>query len=165
MAGILIISHAPLATALKECVAHVYGGVPARVGVIDVLPDCDPAQMLAFAESEVERLREENGVLVLTDIYGATPANIACRLAGLPDVRVLAGVNLPMLVRAVCYRTVPLEQLAEKALTGAANGVRAIAQQSSPCDAAMPSPALPATPAAASALGTPSPGERGPDSS
>jgi PTS system ascorbate-specific IIA component len=169
MAGILIIAHAPLATALKECAAHVYGGVPARVGVIDVLPDCDPARLLALAENEIERLREENGVLVLTDMYGATPANIACRLAGLPDVRVLAGVNLPMLVRAVCYRTVPLEQLAEKALAGAEKGVHAIAQQTSPGDGAMPSPALPATPAtgtggampaAASAL-TPCPDERG----
>lgn len=167
MAGILIIAHAPLATALKDCAAHIYGGVPARVGVIDVLPDCDPTQMSALAHSEIERLREENGVLVLTDMYGATPANIACRLAGLPGVRVLAGVNLPMLVRAVCYRTVPLEQLADKALMGAAKGVHAIGPQMSPGEAAVPSAALPATPTtgaggampAAASAGTPCSGE------
>ncbi len=84
MAGILIIAHAPLATALRDCIAHVYGGLPARIGVIDVSPDCDPAEVVAFAYSEIERLKEENGALVLTDMFGATPSNIAARLATLP---------------------------------------------------------------------------------
>ena len=126
MAGILIIAHAPLATALRDCIAHVYGGLPARIGVIDVSPDCDPAQVVAFAYSEIERLREENGALVLTDMFGATPSNIAARLASLPQVRVLAGVNLPMLLRAVCYRATPLDTLVDKALSGATKGVQAI---------------------------------------
>lgn len=126
MAGILIIAHAPLASALKECVAHIYGGLPARVGAIDVLPDSDPVQVVAQANSEIERLREDNGMLVLTDMFGATPANIASRLSALPGVRVLAGVNLPMLVRGVCYRTCDLDLLVEKALAGATKGVHAI---------------------------------------
>jgi mannose PTS system EIIA component len=126
MAGILIIAHTPLATALRECVAHVYGGLPARIGVIDVTPDCDPAQVVAFAYSEIERLKEENGALVLTDMFGATPSNIAARLSTLPNVRVLAGVNLPMLLRAVCYRTTPLETLVDTALAGATKGVHSI---------------------------------------
>lgn len=67
MAGILIIAHAPLATALRDCIAHIYGGVPARIGCIDVLADNDPAQVMAFAHAELTRLREDNGVLVLTD--------------------------------------------------------------------------------------------------
>lgn len=126
MAGILIIAHAPFASALRECVAHIYGGLPARIGVIDVQPDSDPVQVVAFAHRELERLREENGTLVLTDMFGATPANIASRLATQPDVRVLAGVNLPMLVRAVCYRSTPLDTLVDKALAGATKGVHAI---------------------------------------
>ena len=138
MAGILIIAHAPLASALKECVAHIYGGLPARIGVIDVLPDSDPAQVVAFAHSEIERLREENGTLVLTDMFGATPANIASRLAALPDVRVLAGVNLPMLVRGVCYRACDLDTLVDKALTGAAKGVHAIAALTASAGAGKP---------------------------
>ncbi len=89
MAGILIIAHAPFATALRDCISHIYGGLPARIGVIDVSPDCDPAQQVAFAHSEIERLKEENGALVLTDMFGATPANIAARLASVPNVRVL----------------------------------------------------------------------------
>lgn len=126
MAGILIIAHAPLASALRECAAHIYGGLPARIGAIDVLPDCDPTQVVAFALTEIERLREENGMLVMTDMFGATPANIASRLATQPGVRVLAGVNLPMLVRGLCYRTCNLDELVDKALAGATKGVHAI---------------------------------------
>ena len=56
MAGILIIAHAPLATALRDCIAHIYGGVPARIGCIDVLADSDPTQVMAFAHAELARL-------------------------------------------------------------------------------------------------------------
>ena len=123
MAGILIIAHAPFASALRECITHIYGGLPARIGAIDVKPDCDPVEVRAFARSEIDRLKEENGAIVLTDVFGATPANIAQSLAS-NSVRVLAGVNLPMLVRAVCYRTTPLDTLAEKSLQGGSKGIQ-----------------------------------------
>lgn len=126
MAGILIIAHAPFATALRDCVSHIYGGLPARIGVIDVTADCDPVATLSHARSEVARLTEENGVLVLTDIFGATPANIAAQLAAQPNVRVLAGVNLPMLVRAVCYRSTSLDTLADKAQQGGSKGIHGL---------------------------------------
>jgi PTS system ascorbate-specific IIA component len=148
MAGILIIAHAPFATALRECVAHIYGGLPARIGVIDVSADCDPVQVVAFAHAEIDRLKEENGALVLTDMFGATPANIAGRLATIPDVRVLAGVNLPMLVRAVCYRATPLDVLVDKALAGATKGIHAVGPATPPPDACVTSTAdcIPALP-------------------
>ncbi|KMQ78000.1 PTS system, mannose-specific IIA component [Candidatus Burkholderia pumila] len=130
MAGILIIAHAPFATALRDCIAHIYGGLPARIGVIDVMPDCDPVEVRAFARSEIDRLREDNGAIVLTDVFGATPANIAASLHS-EDVRVLAGCNLPMLVRAVCYRTTPLGTLAKKILQGGTKGIQEL-------DASMP---------------------------
>ncbi|KMZ12378.1 PTS system, mannose-specific IIA component [Candidatus Burkholderia humilis] len=123
MAGILIIAHAPFANALRECIAHIYGGLPARIGVIDVMPDCDPVEVRAFARSEIDRLKEDNGVIVLTDVFGATPANIAVSLYD-TDVRVLAGCNLPMLVRAVCYRATPLDTLTEKILQGGSKGIQ-----------------------------------------
>jgi len=63
---------------------------------------------------------------VLTDLFGATPSNIAARLASLPRVRVLAGANLPMLVRAVCYRSIPLDTLVDKALAGGIKGIQAV---------------------------------------
>ncbi|KND56940.1 PTS system, mannose-specific IIA component [Candidatus Burkholderia verschuerenii] len=123
MAGILIIAHAPFATALRDCIAHIYGGLPARIGAIDVKPDCDPVEVRAFARSEIDRLREENGAIVLTDVFGATPANIAASLRE-TDVRVLAGCNLPMLVRAVCYRTTPLDTLTDKILQGGTKAIQ-----------------------------------------
>lgn len=144
MAGILIIAHAPLATALRACITHIYGGCPARIGALDVAPDGDPAEILAAARAEVARLREDNGVLVLTDMFGATPSNIACGLASAADVRVLSGVSLPMLVRAVCYRATPLDLLADKALAGGASGMQACGaapvspSASSPCSSSDP---------------------------
>ena len=151
MAGILIIAHAPLATALRECIAHIYGGCPARIGALDVLPDSDPAEVVAKANSEIERLREENGALVLTDMFGATPSNIAARLATVPEVRVLAGVNLPMLVRAVCYRATPLDTLVEKALAGASKGVQTIGPTMPPVAPAASACGCPPTPCAEAA--------------
>ncbi len=123
MAGILIIAHAPFATALRECIAHIYGGLPARIGCIDVTPNYDPVEVRAFARSEIDRLKENNGAIVLTDVFGATPANIAASLHD-NDVRVLAGCNLPMLVRAVCYRATPLDTLTEKVLQGGSKGIQ-----------------------------------------
>lgn len=122
MAGILIIAHAPLASALRECISHIYGGCPARIGALDVAPDQDTAQLLDIARERIEHLREENGLLVLTDLFGATPSNIAAQLVA-RDVKVLAGVSLPMLIKAVCYRSVPLDTLAEKVLAGGSKGI------------------------------------------
>lgn len=123
MAGILIIAHAPLATALRDCAAHVYCGQPQRLQALDVSPDAEPATVFAEARRLLAEVAESNGALVLTDIFGATPANIAARLAEPGRVKVLAGVNLPMLVRAICYRTEKLDQLATKALAGGSQGV------------------------------------------
>lgn len=122
MAGILIVAHAPLASALRECISHIYGGCPARIGALDVAPDQDTSELLKTAHERVEHLREVNGVLVLTDLFGATPSNIAARLVA-PDVRVLAGVSLPMLIKAVCYRSVPLDTLVDKVLAGGSKGI------------------------------------------
>jgi len=89
-------------------------------------------------------------------MFGATPANIAGRLASVPNVRVLCGVNLPMLVRAVCYRTIPLDTLVDKALAGGTKGVHAIGP-ATPAPVAPPAesgdclPALPPAGTAASA--------------
>jgi PTS system mannose-specific IIA component len=156
MAGILIIAHAPLATALRECIAHIYGGLPARIGVVDVASDSDPTELVKVARAELDRLMEENGAIVLTDLFGATPSNIAARLAALPAVRVVCGINLPMLVRAVCYRSTPLDTLVDKVLAGGAKGIQAIGPQTtmplaaSPCDE--PFPGVPATQSSTSAL-------------
>ena len=105
MAGILIIAHAPLASALKEFAKHVYGEVPNRLVAVDVMAHEDAKITLDRAVEAAHTISSENGLLVLTDIMGATPANVANRLAHKAEfdgrVRVIAGVNLPMLMRAI----------------------------------------------------------------
>jgi mannose PTS system EIIA component len=126
MSGILIIAHEPLASALKSCATHVWSACPAPLEALDVKPHDDPAQSLAQAEALLARVRDASGALVLTDVFGATPCNVAQKLAS-PQVRVVTGVSLPMLLRTVCYCAEPPDQLAQRAVTGATQAVMQLA--------------------------------------
>lgn len=113
MIGILVVSHEPLGTALIHCTRHIFGRMPAQLAALDVIPDEDPEAALAGANELIARINDGSGVLVLTDIYGATPSRIAARLADPYRIVVLAGVNLPMLVKALNNRRLPVEDLPE----------------------------------------------------
>jgi len=120
--GIVIIAHAPLASALRECVAHVF---PERLGgvvAVDVQPDAPVAQSVAQARQALGPLGQVP-LLLLTDVQGATPCNVARQLQAGRQARLLAGVNLPMLLRAVTYQHEPLEELLARALQGGTQGV------------------------------------------
>lgn len=127
MAGILIIAHAPLASALQEFTRHVYGEVPVRLKALDVMAHEDAKLTLERAVEISDSIISDKGLLVLTDIMGATPANVASRLAHMPGfegrVRVIAGVNLPMLMRAIAYRAEPLDSATQKAMHGGQQGI------------------------------------------
>ncbi|MCW5660725.1 MAG: PTS fructose transporter subunit IIA [Burkholderiaceae bacterium] len=125
MAGLLLIAHAPLATSLKAVVAHVF---PNETGIeaIDVTPEATPDQVEGAARAAIAATGESD-VLVLTDVFGATPCNVAMRLADGAQVRVVAGVNVPMLLRAVTYRNNPLAAVVDRALSGAVQGVMQLA--------------------------------------
>lgn len=124
MTGILVIAHAPLATALLQCARHVYGGELERCQTLDVAADAEPAAQIEGARALVASLASKEGVLVLTDLFGATPANIAAQLLVPGEVEVLTGVNLPMLLRVLTYRAAgPLAALVEKAISGGTAGV------------------------------------------
>ncbi|WP_353134559.1 PTS fructose transporter subunit IIA [Limnohabitans sp.] len=123
---ILIIAHAPLAKALRDCAMHVYAECAADVIALDVLPDAQPEDTLALAISAAGSALDE-GLLVLTDIFGATPANVAQKLVTGSHAKLIAGVNLPMLFRSVCYRHEPLDALAARALAGGTQGVMQVA--------------------------------------
>lgn len=126
--GILLIGHAPLPSALLACACHVFGSDPGGVAALDVPPEGDPAQLAGAARQAVAALDAGRGVLVLTDLFGATPSNIAVQLANAPHVEVLTGMSLPMLLRALTYRgSLSLEVLVEKATAGALAGVMKIA--------------------------------------
>ena len=119
---IFIVAHAPLAQALKACAMHVYPECAAEVLALDVKADDTPEQSLQAAQQLWVDV--PNGdVLVLTDVLGATPANIAQQWARDRKAKIIAGVNLPMLLRSVCYRHEPIEGLVQRAMTGGALGV------------------------------------------
>jgi PTS system ascorbate-specific IIA component len=127
---ILIIAHAPLAQALKACAMHVYPECSDEVIAIDVLPNDAPEHTLALAKIAIEKSNihaQTQGLLILTDIFGATPANIGQRLVEQTGARLIAGVNLPMLYRSVCYRHETLDTLVARALVGGTQGVMQVA--------------------------------------
>jgi PTS system ascorbate-specific IIA component len=121
--GILIISHGTLGDALIHAASHVLGTRPQAVRHLGVAVDDDPEAVLPRARELLKELDSGQGVLVLSDIYGATPGNIALRLLERGRVAGVAGVNLPMLVRALTYRNEPLAAVADKALSGGREGV------------------------------------------
>jgi PTS system ascorbate-specific IIA component len=123
---ILIMAHAPLASALRECALHVYPECADEVIAIDVLANAEPEDTLAQA-LDAAGAALDNGLLVLTDIFGATPANVAQKLVAGSNAKLIAGVNLPMLFRSVCYRHETLDALVARALTGGTQGVMQVA--------------------------------------
>ncbi len=131
MTGIVLIAHSPLASALERCVEHVYSCEPgiakANLRALDVEPGAAVDALIDQAVMLVKEVDSGSGVLVLTDAFGATPGNLAARLNDPGRVTVIAGVNLPMLLRAVCYRGSSLADVVEKALAGGQQGMMQVA--------------------------------------
>jgi len=123
MTALLIVAHAPLASALGAVAQHAYAECAANLAVLDVTPTMSPEDAQAQAAAAVARFGAETEVLILTDVFGATPCNVAQRVADGQRVRVLAGVNVPMLWRTLCYRHEPIGALVERAQSGATQGV------------------------------------------
>jgi PTS system ascorbate-specific IIA component len=123
MIGILIVAHDNLGDSLVKAVTHVLGTKPPQFEVLSVAATDDPTLLLPAAREQVRRLDTGEGVLVFSDIYGATPCNLACRLLEPGHVEGVAGVSLPMLVRAFTYRTRGLDTMIKKAVSGGCEGV------------------------------------------
>jgi len=119
---IFIVAHAPLAQALKACAMHVYPECAQEVLALDVQANDTPEQSLQAAQ-QLWMDTPDGDVLVLTDVLGATPANVVQQWARGRKTKIIAGVNLPMLLRSVCYRHEPLDGLLQRAMTGGALGV------------------------------------------
>lgn len=129
MNSILIIAHAPLAHALRQCALHVFPDCGGGVAALDVQPHVSPEETLASARIAMEQLPSApgDGVLVLTDIFGATPCNVAQKLVDGARSRLICGVNLPMLLRTVSYRHEKLDALVSRAVVGGTQGVMQVA--------------------------------------
>ncbi len=126
MPGLLIIAHAPLATSLKAVAEHAYPDCAAQLAVLDVQPDTPIEEVEAEARRLLQTVRSPEA-LILTDVFGATPCNIAQRVADGVQVKVVAGVNVPMLWRTLCYADEPLDAVLARAVAGATQGVMQVA--------------------------------------
>ncbi|HUO44875.1 MAG TPA: PTS fructose transporter subunit IIA [Burkholderiales bacterium] len=123
MIGILIISHGTLGESLIHCASHVLNKRPARVRQLGITAQDDPALLLPQARTLIKELNGSEGVLILTDMYGGTPCNIASKLVVPGKVEAVAGVSLPMLIRVLNYRDRDLQTIMNKAISGGCEGV------------------------------------------
>jgi mannose PTS system EIIA component len=123
MSGLLLIAHSPLASALKAVAEHTFPNCAPQLAVLDVTPEMSVEAVEAQARVLLAAAGHEDS-LVLTDVFGATPCNAAQRLLDEQGhVRVIAGVNVPMLWRSLCYAAEPIDALVERASEGGSKGI------------------------------------------
>lgn len=122
--GLLLVSHPGIAPALLTNAFQILGANPIKTSVLEVPMDTDLDQLSLKAESIIQELDQGDGVLILTDLYGSSPSNLAYRFKDKQHIRIVSGLNLSMLIRAMNYHEDDLETLAQKAATGAAQGIR-----------------------------------------
>jgi mannose PTS system EIIA component len=124
MIGILIITHGTLGESLIQCACHVLNRRPALIAQLGVSAQDDPYDLLPLARRMLDSVDEGQGVIVLTDIYGATPSNIATKLIQAGRAELIAGANLPMLLRILTYRDKnDIHTVISKAIAGGCDGV------------------------------------------
>jgi len=118
LVGILLVTHNGLGDSFIDCIKHVLGEVPKNLKALSVLAGDDPQQKLVEGQALIKQLDTGGGVLILADVYGATPSNIGRQLCHAERVMGVAGVNLPMLLRVVCHPNKNLQELAGIAIEG-----------------------------------------------
>lgn len=123
MIGILLITHGSFGEALVQNVCHVLHKRPLLIAQLGVAAQDDPLDILPLAKMLLKEVDGGKGVLVMTDIYGASPANLALKLLEPGRVEGVAGVSLPMLLRALTYREKDMETMIAKAISGGRDGV------------------------------------------
>ncbi len=128
--GLLIVTHDTIGESLVDTASFMLGMCPMALELLPVSPGCKPEDLHEKAVAALRRLDDGSGVLVLTDMYGSTPSNVATRLLKEGDVIVVAGINLPMLIRVFNYPGLTLSELADKAVSGGGDGVFACKDES-----------------------------------
>ena len=133
MIGVLLVTHNGLGDSLLDCVLHVTGSIPPHLKSLSVMADDDLKSKEDEARALIKLLDTGDGVLLLTDIYGATPSNIAHRLCQPGHIEGVAGVNLPMLLRVACGPDMPLTEMAQRALQGGRDCIVALSADFEGC--------------------------------
>lgn len=122
--GVLLMTHEAVGNALISAAQHVMPKLPLRVSAVEVPPQADPEVMRTLTAHHARDLDQGDGVLILADLYGATPCNIGLSLSALGvHLRCVSGLNLPMLLRVLNYAEKPLDELAEVAASGGRGGI------------------------------------------
>ena len=121
--GLLIISHDGIGPALLGTATFMLNECPLQTKLLAASRDCDPDELTTNAIEHIEQLDAGDGVLILADLYGSTPSNIAQHLIRRGNVRIITGLNLSMLIRVLNYPQLDLDQLAQKAISGGRDGI------------------------------------------
>lgn len=121
--GLLIISHDGIGPVMLGTALSMLGGSTLKTRLLTASRDCNPDELFAEAREQMKSLDEGDGVLIIADLYGSTPSNIAQKLAAHGNVRAITGLNLSMLIRILNYPQLDLGHLAEKALSGGRDGI------------------------------------------
>jgi len=131
--GILLVSHNQIGTELINTARQMLSCSPLPTKVISISITDNPDTITRQLNSELIGLDQGNGILILTDMFGSTPSNIACTVSDRDDIRVISGLNLPMLIRVFNYPNLSLDALEQKALTGGQEGI-AVCHKSGVCN-------------------------------
>jgi mannose PTS system EIIA component len=123
MIGLFLLTHSTYGESLIQCACHVLNKRPPQIAQLGLTAQDDPLDALPLARQLLGCVDTGEGVLILTDVFGATPANLALKLLEPGRVEALAGVNLPMLLRALTYREKDMATLIAKSLAGGRDGV------------------------------------------
>ncbi len=123
MIGLFLVTHTTYGESLIQCACHVLNKRPQQMVQLGVALQDDPLDLLPLAKDMIKMVDSGAGVLIMTDVYGATPSNMAMKLLEPGRVEGLAGVNLPMLLRALTYRDKDMETLISRATSGGRDGI------------------------------------------
>jgi len=123
MIGVLVVTHGSIGEALLASAAQILGHPPQQVATLSVWRQDDPDDLVLRARELLEGLDAGDGVLVLTDIFGATPGNVVSRLLQDGRIEGVSGASLPMLLRVLTGRNGSLSAAVQRALSGGSEGV------------------------------------------
>jgi PTS system ascorbate-specific IIA component len=121
-AAILLITHEELGTCMIDVACEILNCSKTRPHLIEVPYGGNPDEILKQAQAMIDKIDQGDGIIILTDMYGSTPSNIAKNLIH-PNTHVIAGLNLPMLVRVMNYHDKPMDIIIEKAISGGKEGI------------------------------------------
>jgi len=121
--SLIVITHYDIGQQMVKMVEETLGVSMTSLTALSVYPEQSMEQLIGQVVLMTQEVDEGDGVIIVTDLYGATPGNIACRLLDIPSIKVITGINLPMLFKAHSYADLPLDELATKMIKGGRDGI------------------------------------------